>query len=408
MKKTLLKLISMMLIAAFALSACAPASPAATDTTDTTNTTDITPAAAPVELSLWHSYHTAGLEEAVINKLVADYQEMHPDVKVNILAIPFDQFFNKYETEAAAGGGPDLFTAPDDNLGNEVRSGLVAPIDDLVTGKLDGYTQSGIDGVTIEGKLYAVPGIAKAVALYYNKSTVPTPPATLDELLAMVKAGKKIAINQNVYHNFGIFTGAFGGALMDDTGKCVADQGGFAEAFQYLSDLKAAGASFETDGAKADTEFRQGQVDMIINGPWVLGDYKSDLKDNLGVAAIPAGPKGPATPMTGIDGFYINPNSKNQQAAVDLALYIFSKDGLTEYANTAGDPPARTDVDSSDPQVKFFGEVAATGFPRPQSAEFGNYWSPFGDALNAVMEGQSKPVDAVAAACAAMNTASNK
>ncbi len=147
---------------------------------------------------------------------------------------------------------------------------------------------------------------------------------------------------------------------------------------------------------------------MIINGPWVLGDYRSDLKDKLGVAPIPAGPKGPATPMAGIDGFYINPNSKNQQAAVDAALYIFGKDGLTEYANTAGDPPARSDVVSTDPLVTAFASAAAGGFPRPQSAEFGNWWGPFGDALNSVMEGQSKPVDAVATACTTMNTANKK
>jgi arabinogalactan oligomer/maltooligosaccharide transport system substrate-binding protein len=331
----------------------------------------------------------------------------HPEVKVNVLAIPFDQIFNKYETEAAAGGGPDMFTAPNDNLGNEVRAGVVAPVDAYVTGKLDGYTPSGINGVTVDGKMYAVPGIAKAVALYYNKSTVPTAPATTDELLQMVKDGKKIVINQNAYHNFG-FWGAFGGKLMDDTGKCVADQGGYADALQYLVDLKAAGAMFETDGGKADTAFRQGQADMIINGPWVLGDYKTDLGDKLGVAPIPAGPGGPATPLMGIDGWYLNPNSKNAQAAIDLALYIFGKEGLTEYANTAGDPGARTDVAASDPLVKAFADAAAAGFPRPQSVEFGNYWGPFGDAVTAALEGSVTPADAVKTACETMNTANQK
>ena len=399
MKKTFITLMSILLIAAFALSACG------------TPTAAPQPTAAPAEavtLTLWHGYHTGGTEEAALTKLVNAYQGMHSDVKINVLAIPFDQLFNKYETEVAAGAGPDMFTAPNDSLGNEVRAGLVAPVDVLVAGKLDGYTQAGINGVTVDGKMYAVPGIAKAVALYYNKSTVATPPATLDELMTMVKAGKKIVLNQSAYHNFGIFTGPFGGVLMDASGKCTADKGGFAEAFQYLVDLKAAGGIFETDGGKADTEFRQGQADMIINGPWVLGDYRSDLKDKLGVAPIPAGPKGPATPMAGIDGFYINPNSKNQQAAVDAALYIFGKDGLTEYANTAGDPPARSDVVSTDPLVTAFASAAAGGFPRPQSAEFGNWWGPFGDALNSVMEGQSKPVDAVATACTTMNTANKK
>ena len=268
-------------------------------------------------------------------------------------------------------------------------------------------SKAGVDGVTVGGKLYAVPGIIKAVALYYNKSTVPEPPKTTDELLALVKSGKKIVLNQNNYHNFGFFP-AFGGKLMDDTGKCVADQGGFAEAMQYLVDLKAAGAMFETDGGKADTLFRQGQADMIINGPWVLGDYKNDLGDKLGVAPMPAGPSGPAQPLSGIDGFYVNPNSTNKEAAVALALYIFNADGLKVYADVAGDPPARTDVQAADPLVKAFGDAAAGGFPRPQSTEFGNWWGPFGDMVTKVLEGKSSPADGVAEACAAMNKANNK
>jgi len=405
MKKTLLTLISALLIAAFALTACAPAA------TPTPTAAPAVPTTPPVTtVTIWHGYHTGGSEEAALTNQVNQYQKDHPNVKVTVLAIPFDQIFNKYETETAAGGGPDMFTAPNDSLGNEVRANVVAPIDDLVKGKLDGYTKAGIGGVTVEGKMYAVPGIAKAVALYYNKSTIPTPPATTADLLALVKSGKKLVLNESAYHNFG-FTGAFGGKLMDDTGKCVADQGGFADAFQYLVDLKAAGAKFETDGGKADTEFRQGQADMIINGPWVLGDYKKDLGDKLAVAPIPAGPKGPANPIAGIDGWYINPNSKNQAAAVDVALYIFGKDGLAAYADTVtgpGDPPARSDVTIKDPLVKSFADAAAGGFPRPQSAEFGNFWGPFGDALTAAVEGTAKPADAVATACQKMNQANKK
>jgi len=424
MKKNLSVLFGLMLIASMVLAACgggaatqAPAAtetpaaatqpPAATEDPAATEAATQAPAAEPVEVTIWHAYHTGGSEEAALTKLVDQYQADHPNVKVTVLAIPFDQIFNKYETDTAAGGGPDMFTAPNDSLGNEVRASVVAPIDDLVQGKLDGYTQAGIDGVTVDGQMYAVPGIAKAVALYYNKDTVPTPPATTDDLMNLLKSGKKIVINQSAYHNYGFF-GAFGGKLMDDTGKCVADQGGFVDALQYLKDLKAAGALFETDGGKADTEFRQGQADMIINGPWVLGDYKKDLGDKLGVAPMPAGPAGPATPLAGIDGWYVNPNSTNQQAAADLALYLFGKDGLAEYANTAGDPPARSDVEISDPLVKDFADAAAAGFPRPQSAEFGNWWGPFGDALTAVMEGKASPADAVKTACDAMNKANNK
>ena len=77
-----------------------------------------------------------------------------------------------------------------------------------------------------------------------------------------------------------------------------------------MKDLKAAGANFETDDAKANTLFQQGNVDMAINGPWVLGNYKKDLGDKLGVAPMPAGPDGAATPLAGVDYWYVNPNAR--------------------------------------------------------------------------------------------------
>ncbi len=63
---------------------------------------------------------------------------------------------------------------------------------------------------------------------------------------------------------------------------------------------------------------------------------------------------------------------------------------------------------ASDPLVTAFANAAAAGFPRPQTKEFGNWWGPFGDAVTKVMEGQLKPVDAVAEACATMNKANGK
>lgn len=414
MNKKLLALFSILLIAAFALSACGPTAtptevatqaPAAPTTAPATEAPTAAP--APVTLTIWHGYHAGGSEESTINTLVAQYMKDHPNVTVTVLEVPFNDLFNKYETDTAAGGGPDMFTAPNDNLGNEVRSNVIAPIDDLVKGKLDGYTQAGINGVTVDGKIYAVPGIAKAVGLYYNTSTITAAPKTTDELMALVKSGKKFGINIGGYFVWG-FWGGFGGTLMDNTGKCTADQGGFADALQYFKDLKAAGATFDSDEGKLETAFTQGQLDMVVTGPWVLGDFEKALGAKLGVAPLPAGPKGPSGPMMGIDGWYVNPNSKNQQAAVDLAFYIFGKDGLTAYENNAGDPAARSDVTATDPLVKAFAEIAAAGSPRLQSKEFGNYWGPFGDAMTAVLAGKATPTDAVKTACAAMNKANGK
>ncbi len=412
MSKKLWSLFSLLLIAAMVMSACAkPSTPAAQPTTAPVVQPTQPPAAQPVTLTIWHAYATGSNEEKAITQILDKYRAANPNVTVNVLQIPFDQVFNKWETEVAAGGGPDMFTAPDDNFGKEIRAGLIAPIDQYAQGKLTGYADAAVKGMTIDGKLYAVPGIFKAVALYYNKSTIPNPPKTTDELLSLVKSGKKLLLNENAYHNFG-FWNAFGQVFDASTGKCTADTTGVADAMAFLVAIKDAGKAnswdvFQTDGGKADSMFRQGQADMIINGPWVLGDYTNDVKDNLGVVPMPAGPKGPAQPLTGIDGWFVNPNSKNQQAAVDLALYITNADGQKIYADVAGDPTVRTDVTASNPNVKAFADAAAAGYRRPQSAWFDNYWTPFGDMVTKVIEGKATPADGVKEACATMNKANN-
>jgi arabinogalactan oligomer/maltooligosaccharide transport system substrate-binding protein len=401
--------ITLLTIALVVAAACGQpaASPSASGPAASASTSASPASAIKGTITLWHAYHTGGSEEQALTQLIDSVKKANPDAKINVLAIPFDQVFAKFQTEAAAGGGPDLFTAPNDELGSEVRAGLLMALDDKVKGKLDKVAALGVDGLRVDGKLYGVPMLFKAVALYYNKDKVATPPKTTDELMTAVKGGKSIIQNQNAYHLFGWST-AFGGKLMDGSGKCVADQGGWSDAFQYLVDLKKAGAKFETDGGKADTLFRQGQVDMIVNGPWVLGDYKKDLGNKLGVAPMPAGPKGNAGPLTGVDGWYVNANSKNADAAIALALALTDANGQKTYADVAGDVPVRTDVSVTDPLVKSFADASATGFARPQSVEFGNYWTPFGDAVTKIIEGKATPTAGVAEACAAMNKANKK
>ncbi|HSH04426.1 MAG TPA: extracellular solute-binding protein [Anaerolineae bacterium] len=350
-------------------------------------------------VELWHAYGTGGAEEEAITAIVASIQEEHPELTINVLQIPFDQIFNKWETEVAAGSGPDMFIAPNDDLGNLSRSGLVLDITDLLDGKLENVVDTGVAGMMVDGQMYGVPESAKAVALYYNKSMVDTPPTTTDELLQAVEDGHILVQNQNGYHLFGFFP-AFGGQILDDAGTtaCSSGEEGFVKAMQYLVDLKEAGALYETDGGRADTLFRNGEVAMIINGPWTLGDYRADLGDDLGVAPIP-GSMNPAGALNGIDGFYINPNTDNPELAVAVALELTDQESSQMYTDMAGHVPIRTDVTSDDPNVAAFAEASANGTPRPQSAAFGNYWGPFGDMVTKVLEGNVTPEEGVAEAC---------
>jgi arabinogalactan oligomer/maltooligosaccharide transport system substrate-binding protein len=334
-------------------------------------------------VSLWHSYHTGGAEEEAITIIVENARAEYPDLTIDVLQIPFDQIFNKWETEVAAGGGPDMFIAPNDDLGNLARAGLVMEIGDLLEGRLDGVVDTGVAGMVVGDGMYGVPESAKAVALYYNKSMVPDAPTTFDDLMAAVEDGNVIVQNQNGYHLFGYWP-AFGGQVLDATGAtaCASGEEGFVDAMQYMLDLKNAGGLFETDGGKADTLFRQGEVPMIVNGPWVLGDYRADLGDDLGVSPMPSAVN-PAGALNGIDGFYT----------------------AQIYTDVAGHVPIRTDVDATDALVAAFAQASSVGTPRPQSASFGQYWGPFGDMITKVLEGVLTPEEGVAEACANFQTA---
>lgn len=368
------------------------------------------PAALAGDITLWHSYGSGGGETGALNTILDNVRTANPDLNIEVVEQPFDQIFNKWRTDVAAGGGADMFIAPNDDLGRDAREQSIANLDEFLVGnaQLEGYLPVAIEGSKVDGVFYMVPESLKAVALWYDKSKVPTPPSTSDELLAAVKDGSvTVGINQGVYHQFG-WTGAFGGELMDDSGKCTADAGGFADAFAYLKELKDAGAMFNTDGNALKSAFQTGDINAIIDGPWQTADFRTALGENLAVAPIPAGPAGPANPFTGTDGWYINPNLDPDQAklAVDVALALTTPESMQVMTADAGHVPADPEVQITDPITQGFADAAEAGLPRPQNPQFGNWWAPFGDALNKVVDTGADPATAVQEACTLMNEAS--
>lgn len=410
MKRLSFSLIALLALLASILAACGQ-TPAAQPTAAPQPTTAPAPSTGDGmvitgTVTLWHAYGTGSAEEKAINMLIDRARAAYPDATINVLQIPFDQIFNKFNNEVSSGGGPDMFIAPNDSLGSQIRAGVLADLSEYQS-KLTDVAPTGVAGMSLDGKLYGIPESFKAVALYYNKSKVANPPATTDELLALVKAGNTLVLNQNAYHNFG-WLQAFGGQLMDTSGKCIADQAGGAEWFAFLKALKEVPTvTFSTDGGQADSLFKDGKADMIINGPWVLGDYRAVLGDNLGVAPMPGAAK-PAGPLTGVDGFYVSINSQNVAGAVALAMFLTSPESMKVYVDEAGHVPVSTKVEISDSLVQAFAQASATGVPRPQIPELDNYWGPFGDAMTKVLDGGADPAAAITEACALMNTANGK
>lgn len=109
------------------------------------------------EVTLWHAYGAGSAEEAAVNALIENAKKDNPDAKITVLEVPFDQVFNKFETEAAAGGGPDMYIAPNDSLGKQVRADLLAPIDDKMAGHLDNLLPVAVEGCKVTASSTACP-----------------------------------------------------------------------------------------------------------------------------------------------------------------------------------------------------------------------------------------------------------
>ncbi|MHB8088401.1 MAG: sugar ABC transporter substrate-binding protein [Anaerolineaceae bacterium] len=384
MTKKLLPVMSILMVLVLILTACAAkptAAPAATEApVAATEAPVATEAMEPVEVTFWHAYGTGSAEELALAKNLEQAAIDMPEIKINVLQVPFNDIFTKYSTDVAAGGGPDMFIAPNDNLGNDARAGLLADITELAAGQLDGVSQLGIDGMSLDGVLYGIPETLKAVTLWYNKELLPTPPATTDELLALMQGGTEVAFAYGCYHNYGFFS-AFGGEIFDADWKVVADQGtGVVDAMTWLNELYQ--VSKANSWTKTDSDglapFSEGKAVAIVNGNWAMGDYKTALGDKLGIAPLPAGPVGPAKPMLGVDGFYFNPNSTNQEAALKVALYLTNVQSQTVMMDEAGHVPVRTDITISDPLIQGLVDAFNVGATiRPQVPELGLYWSNF-------------------------------
>src|SRR5207245_5266629 len=105
------------------------------------------------------------------------------------------------------------------------------------------------------------------------------------------------------------------------------------------------------------SDFKAGKINLIVDGPWASGGYKDALKDNLAVAPMPSGPKGPSKPLTGVDGCYINTNSKSPDLAVSFALEMVKAENEQVFVAKAGHIPAHTTTKIRHPSPQKFAEA---------------------------------------------------
>jgi arabinogalactan oligomer/maltooligosaccharide transport system substrate-binding protein len=360
-------------------------------------------------LTIWEAYGASGTtEKDAFDKIVAQVKAANPGLTVTVTDVPFNNLFTNFETQAAAGAGPDMYIAPNDNLPTEARANLLVDVSSLTdTLKAAPYNTSDValNAAMVDGKLYEIPESMKAVELFYDNTILTAAPASTDDWKTNAsKLGWVYGANGGgAYYLWGLYS-SFGGKILADDGKCAATAGGVADGLKWLADMKAAGMHFYQNDNDAKADLIAGKIGGFIDGPWQSGDLAKALGAKLAVAAGPTGPGGAWAPMTAPDGFYINASSPNVELAKQFALQFLLPANEQIFAD-AGHLPANTTLQPSDPIAQAFSALMPKGFARPTAKELNNYWGNFGNALVAVIDKGADPTKAVADACAAMDKA---
>lgn len=364
-------------------------------------------AAEPGKLLIWFSVDGAkGMSK------VAEEFTKKTGVQVTVEA-PEDGP-GKFQQAAAAGKGPDIWIWAHDRVGEWIAGGLLTP---LAPGKKvrDDLDPLALKAFTVGGKTWGYPFAIEAISLVYNKALVKTPPKTFEEVMALDKQlsgqGKKAILwdYTNTYFTFPLLAANGGYAFKQnadgsyDPANTGVNNAGALKGVDLLNKLLREKYMPEGSGyAEMEGGMAQGQVAMMINGPWSWDNLRK-AKIDFGVARIPMVGGKKAVPFVGVKGAMINKASPNKDLAVEfIENYMLTVKGLKTIneAEPIGAPASKAFFAElkSDPNIAATMESAQDGVPMPNNPEMGRFWSAMVSALGNVMEGRQSPKDAMDAA----------
>ncbi len=354
-------LFSILSILAMALSACAPSV--------VTQVVTATPApAGPVTITFWHGYNADTETPFLEGTIIPAFQATHPNIIVQSVNIPYDQFHQKLITAIAGGTAPDLarldiIWVPEfGDMGALANLGQDMP--DFNTLK-DTVFPGPLSTNFINGNYYGLPLDTNTRVLFYNKDVftkagIASAPTTMDEFNA--DCAKIVALGPDTYcfadggtYGWAVdpWIWSFGGAMTNaDYTKATGFLNGAdtVAAYQFMKDNIDNGyfhPGMMGGGVDSWGGFGQGQIAMILEGPWFPPSFASQFPDvQYGTALMPAG-KGGSISVVGGEDIVMFQQSQNKAAAAEFMSYMLSLDVQMQMASVGQMPVLQATTDSA-------------------------------------------------------------
>jgi multiple sugar transport system substrate-binding protein len=308
--------------------------------------------------------------------------EKETGIDVEVQLVGWDVQFDRIRNAAVSGKGPDVTQAGTTQVPFFAALGGFDDLSDRVDdiGGDDAYAPGVWQTTQVSGRdgVYAVPWFTEARSIYYRKDLLEkagVDPETAftdwDAFKATLRKLKDSGAVDNketyaygspgkqafdlVHHVMPFVWDAGGAELSEDATASTIDSPEAQEGVEFIADLLPEGlydpTALEKDAQQVEDSFKAGRLAVWIGGPWVLAarerkdddTWAPEVRRNVGVAPMPAGPSGEAYTFVGGSNLMMFENAENKDAAWRLMRYLSEDDTQTAYADLMGMFPARLD-----------------------------------------------------------------
>ncbi len=322
---------------------------------------------AKTKIVYWQYYYETKV--TLVDKLIKIFEEQNPDIEVEHVTFPYENFNQKVAASIPAGTGPDVVNLYYGWVPKYALNNYLQPLPKEAFS--ENYFQENFFPFVQEGskflnEYYVVPTAVRTLALFWNKELFTkhgldpqSPPQTLEELVEYAKnlteydkrgniiiAGLTTETGGQMHHWIReVLVRQFGGKPYDEDNRVVLYHE-TPEALKFYTDLitvhKVSYPGFMNDDV---TAFVSGKSAMNIDGSFRLGTLKEVETVDFGVAELPShnGEK------SNFASFWANGITKNAQgekleAAIKFVKFLASPEVMDIWLKEVGELPANPKV----------------------------------------------------------------
>ena len=368
-EQRMLQVLALLLILVVALTACAvPPTPAAEGPPAEE------PAAEEEPITLTWAFWGSPAEAETHMKVADAFMAEHPNIKIETMIEPWNDYFTKVQTLWASGDAsviPDvLFLWPTPRYAADGVLENLEPWIEKSGYDLNDYWPALLESAMYEGDVYGFPRDISVEVLYYNKDIFdevgvdyPTEDWMWDDFLAAAEKLTVVEASGRVSRyalgmeggKYQLWVGQNGGSILDDMrnpSKCTLTEPEALEGISLFAglmndNLAMRDANLSQAGGDAAV-FQSGQVAMIIQNASRVSTF-NQAGMNYDVAPVPIPEDGQRSAGAGGAAWVMSSASDNKEEAWTFLSWLQSTDGgLRIYTESGEIFPALKSVARSD------------------------------------------------------------